>query len=138
MTCRVDEQERGISLKMMPMSLVLPGSTGKHYLVNLLDTPGQYCQAHSSVAPPSWGSDCHCPAGHINFNDEVTAAMRLADGVLLVVDAVEGVMLVTEKVSGRGCLAACASDQEPARNCQQQRCHTLGAECRSCCLVLWP
>lgn len=36
-------------------------------------------------------------AGHINFNDEVTAAMRLADGVLLVVDAVEGVMLATEK-----------------------------------------
>ena len=37
------------------------------------------------------------PAGHINFNDEVSAAMRLADGVLLVVDAAEGVMLVTEK-----------------------------------------
>ena len=36
-------------------------------------------------------------AGHINFNDEVSAAMRLADGVLLVVDAAEGVMLVTEK-----------------------------------------
>lgn len=77
---RVDEQERGISLKMMPMSLVLPGSTGKHYLVNLLDTPG-----------------------HINFNDEVTAAMRLADGVLLVVDAVEGVMLVTEKAIQQAC-----------------------------------
>ena len=37
-------------------------------------------------------------AGHINFNDEVSAAMRLADGVLLVVDAAEGVMLVTDKV----------------------------------------
>ena len=36
-------------------------------------------------------------AGHINFNDEVSAAMRLADGVLLVVDAAEGVMMVTEK-----------------------------------------
>ena len=36
-------------------------------------------------------------AGHINFNDEVSAAMRLADGVLLVVDAAEGVMLVTDK-----------------------------------------
>ena len=33
----------------------------------------------------------------MNFNDEVTAALRLADGVLLVVDAVEGVMLATEK-----------------------------------------
>lgn len=36
--------------------------------------------------------------GHINFNDEVTAAMRMADGVLLVVDAVEGVMVVTERL----------------------------------------
>lgn len=37
-------------------------------------------------------------AGHINFNDEVTAGLRLADGVLLCVDVVEGVMLVTDKV----------------------------------------
>lgn len=36
--------------------------------------------------------------GHVNFQDEVSAALRAADGVLLVVDAVEGVMLVTEKV----------------------------------------
>lgn len=45
-------------------------------------------------------------AGHVNFNDEVTAAMRLADGVLLVVDAVEGVMLVTEKAIKQACQEA--------------------------------
>ncbi|KAK9906659.1 hypothetical protein WJX75_005709 [Coccomyxa subellipsoidea] len=71
---RLDEQERAISLKMVPMSLVMEGSSGKSYLCNLIDTPG-----------------------HINFNDEVSAALRLADGMLLVVDAAEGVMLVTEK-----------------------------------------
>jgi predicted membrane GTPase involved in stress response len=43
-------------------------------------------------------ASCVLDAGHINFNDEVTAGLRLADGVLLVVDAVEGVMLVTDKV----------------------------------------
>lgn len=45
--------------------------------------------------------ECHpvrALAGHINFNDEVSAALRLADGVLLTVDAAEGVMMVTDKV----------------------------------------
>ena len=59
---------------MMPMSLVMEGGSGKSYLLNLMDAPG-----------------------HVNFNDEVTAAMRLADGVLLVVDVLEGVMSVTER-----------------------------------------
>ncbi|CAL5227943.1 g10990 [Coccomyxa viridis] len=72
---RLDEQERGVSLKMVPMSLVMEGTSGKSYLMNLIDTPG-----------------------HINFNDEVSAALRLADGVLLAVDAAEGVMMVTDKV----------------------------------------
>jgi U5 small nuclear ribonucleoprotein component len=60
---------------MMPMSLVMEAGSGKSYLLNLMDCPG-----------------------HINFNDEVTAALRLADGVLLVVDVLEGVMAVTERV----------------------------------------
>ena len=37
---RVDEQQRGISLKMVPMSLLMPASSGKSYLINLIDTPG--------------------------------------------------------------------------------------------------
>ena len=36
--------------------------------------------------------------GHVNFSDEVTAAMRLADGVCVFIDAAEGVMLNTERV----------------------------------------
>mmetsp|Transcript_14693 Transcript_14693/g.41340 ORF Transcript_14693/g.41340 Transcript_14693/m.41340 type:complete len:992 (-) Transcript_14693:61-3036(-) len=71
---RMDEQQRGISIKMTPMTLVMEASSGKSRLFTMLDCPG-----------------------HVNFNDEVTAAMRLADGVLLVVDAVEGVMVVTER-----------------------------------------
>ncbi|XP_020109365.1 110 kDa U5 small nuclear ribonucleoprotein component CLO-like isoform X2 [Ananas comosus] len=71
---RIDEQERRISIKAVPMSLVLEDSTAKSYLCNIMDTPG-----------------------HVNFSDEMTAALRLADGAVLVVDAAEGVMVNTER-----------------------------------------
>jgi len=69
------EQERGVSIKAMPVSLVCQDVRGKSYLMNMFDTPG-----------------------HVNFSDEVTAAMRLADGVCVFIDAAEGVMLNTERV----------------------------------------
>jgi U5 small nuclear ribonucleoprotein component len=72
---RIDEQKRKLSIKGIPMSLLMPSSTGKSYALNIMDTPG-----------------------HVNFIDEVTAACRIADGMLLVVDAVEGVMLNTRRV----------------------------------------
>lgn len=71
---RMDEQARGISLKSTPMSLPLQTSRGKTLLFNMMDTPG-----------------------HVNFSDEITASFRLADGVLLVVDACEGVMSSTQR-----------------------------------------
>ncbi|XXG72556.1 hypothetical protein AAC387_Pa07g1624 [Persea americana] len=71
---RIDEQERRISIKAVPMSLVLEDSNSKSYLCNVMDTPG-----------------------HVNFSDEMTAALRLADGAVLIVDAAEGVMVNTER-----------------------------------------
>ncbi|KAK0521089.1 hypothetical protein OC834_006797 [Tilletia horrida] len=69
------ERQRGISTKASPLTLVLPTTRSKSYLFNFIDTPG-----------------------HPNFQDEVAAAVRLADGILLVVDVVEGVMVSTEHI----------------------------------------
>jgi U5 small nuclear ribonucleoprotein component len=57
------------------MSLVLPDLKGKSFLLNMFDTPG-----------------------HVNFSDEATAAMRISDAVVLVVDVIEGVMVNTERL----------------------------------------
>ncbi|KAG6336238.1 hypothetical protein ID866_2857 [Astraeus odoratus] len=68
-------REREISIKSSPMSLVLATTGGKSHLIHLIDTPG-----------------------HVNFVDEVASAMRLSDGIVLVVDVVEGVMVNTEAI----------------------------------------
>lgn len=69
------EQQRGVSTKAVPVTLVLPDVKSKSYLLNIFDTPG-----------------------HVNFSDEATAAIRLCDGAVLLVDAAEGVMLNTERL----------------------------------------
>ena len=42
---RLDEQQRAVSLKMVPMSLLLEASTGKSFLMNLIDAPGELVPA---------------------------------------------------------------------------------------------
>ncbi|KAJ2685567.1 hypothetical protein IWW39_004193 [Coemansia spiralis] len=69
------ERQRGVSLNAMPISLVAQDTKGKSYALNIMDTPG-----------------------HVNFFDQVVASLRLADGLVLVVDAVEGVMANTERI----------------------------------------
>lgn len=69
------EQERGVSIKATPITLVLQDVKQKSYLMNVFDTPG-----------------------HVNFSDEMAAGLRMCDGIVLFVDAAEGVMLNTERI----------------------------------------
>jgi U5 small nuclear ribonucleoprotein component len=69
------ERSRGMTIKSKPISLIQSDLKGKSHLFNFIDTPG-----------------------HVNFSDEVSAAVRVADGALLVVDVVEGVMIHTEQI----------------------------------------
>lgn len=69
---RQDEQERGITMKSSSISLYYQESAAvdgePDFLINLIDSPG-----------------------HVDFSSEVSTAVRLCDGAIVVVDVVEGV-----------------------------------------------
>ena len=69
-----EEQRRGITIKTANISFIYNYDKSP-YLINLVDTPG-----------------------HVDFSGMVSQALRLVDGAIIVVDAVEQVMAQTESV----------------------------------------
>jgi U5 small nuclear ribonucleoprotein component len=61
------ELHRGMSIKLSPVTLLLPDLNDRSYILNLVDTPGHY-----------------------DFADETIAALEATDGAVVVLDAVEG------------------------------------------------
>lgn len=74
MDSRKDEIERGITMKSSCVSLAY-NKDEQDYLINLIDSPG-----------------------HVDFSSEVSTAVRLCDGTIIVVDVVEGVCAQTKVV----------------------------------------